>query len=339
MGASWMDAPGIRSQSCEVNVRRRKSFDESQPTLFELQPLSPREVPIKRLRGCIWTAHKAQLIQCYLDLFVYITKHGTYIDGFSGPQDSDQLESWSAKRVLESQIRPKRLRNFFLFDAIPTQVQKLRELRDSLPPLDPKQRRRIEITLGDFNEAVAQFLANGEIPIEPTFCLLDQRTFECRWSTVEALATYKPEGTKIEIFYFLPIAWLDRAFSATSKDETLANIAAWWGRDDWRTLQHMNNRDRAALFTQRFKDLGYADVKPWPIYSDESSSRVMYYMIHATDHPEAPVLMRRAYERVGLSTPSSHLQLKLELSDLEPPTPPTPQLPEDLFGPPEEEGS
>jgi three-Cys-motif partner protein len=316
-------------------VRRRTHIDTSKPGLFEwqAQPAS-QGVPIKRIKGFLWTAHKAQLIQCYLDFFVYITKHGTYIDGFAGPQDPGQPASWSAKRVLESQIRPKRLRNFFLFDAVPAQIQKLEEMRDNLPALPSNLRRRVEITLGDFNEAVAPFLKNGEIPIEPTFCLLDQRTFECRWATVEALAGYKPEGTKIEIFYFLPIAWLDRAFSATSRDETFASIAAWWGRDDWRSLQHMNSRDRAILFTQRFKDLGYADVKPWPIYSDDTSARVMYYMIHATDHPEAPDLMRRAYDRVGLAPPSAHLQLDLDFANLKPPNPPTPDLPEDLFGPP-----
>ena len=224
-----------------------------------------------------------------------------------------------------------RLRNFFLFDKDPAQVTKLEQLRDGLLPL-PNGRRQIKVTQGDFNSAVAAFLAEGKIPIEPTFCLLDQRTFECRWATVEAIASYKPTGTKIELFYFLPIAWLDRAFCATSKEETLESIAAWWGRDDWEVLRHMKNRDRSSLFAQRFTDLGYADVKPWPIYSDIGSSRVMYYMIHATDHPDAPLLMRRAYERVGLPTPPDQLKIEFEPADLTPPDPPTPELPEDLFG-------
>jgi three-Cys-motif partner protein len=302
--------------------------------LFELPSQSvPRGVPIKRLDACLWTAHKARLIQCYLDHFVYITKCGTYIDGFAGPQDPDQAGSWSAKRVLDSQVRPKHIRNFFLFDASSSQIRKLEDMRANLAPLPSNLRRRIEITQGDFNETVAEFLSKGEIPIEPTFCLLDQRTFECRWSTVEALAGYKPEGPKIEIFYFLPIGWLDRAFSATSKDETFVSIKEWWGREDWRSLQVLNSRDRAKIFTQRFLNLGYADVKPWPIYSEEGSSRVMYYMIHATDHPDAPVLMRRAYEKVGLTLPSSHSQLDLDFTS-EPPDPPTPDFPEDLFRPP-----
>jgi hypothetical protein len=34
---------------------------------------------------------------------------------------------------------------------------------------------------------------------------------------------------------------------------------------------------------------------PWPIYERQSGGRIMYYMIHATDHTEAPILMSRAY--------------------------------------------
>ena len=37
----------------------------------------------KSLRFPLWTQNKARLIQAYLRLFVYITRHGTYIDGFA----------------------------------------------------------------------------------------------------------------------------------------------------------------------------------------------------------------------------------------------------------------
>jgi hypothetical protein len=47
-------------------------------------------------------------------------------------------------------------------------------------------------------------------------------------------------------------------------------------------------------FVDRFKGLRYKSVMPWPIYGTEGT--VMYYMVHATDHPEAPGLMRRAYK-------------------------------------------
>jgi hypothetical protein len=43
------------------------------------------------------------MISIYLRLFVYITKHGAYIDGFAGPQEPTMPEMWTAKLVLESE--------------------------------------------------------------------------------------------------------------------------------------------------------------------------------------------------------------------------------------------
>jgi hypothetical protein len=57
-------------------------------------------------------------------------------------------------------------------------------------------------------------------------------------------------------------------------------------------------------------ELGYASVTPWPIYERKGGNRIMYYMIHATDHPEAPKLMRRAYVRaVDPLEPIKQMQL------------------------------
>jgi hypothetical protein len=52
--------------------------------------------------------------------------------------------------------------------------------------------RDIHIYHGDFNSKIDEK--------EATFCLLDQRTFECDWQTVEKLARYKKSGNKIELF-------------------------------------------------------------------------------------------------------------------------------------------
>jgi hypothetical protein len=49
-------------------------------------------------------------------------------------------------------------------------------------------------------------------------------------------------------------------------------------------------------------------VKAWPILGRFHGARIMYFMIHATDHLEAPKLMTRAYEA---ATPSGPKQLQL----------------------------
>lgn len=42
-------------------------------------------------------------------------------------------------------------------------------------------------------------------------------------------------------------------------------------------------------------ELGHKHAHGWQIFSREVGGRVMYHMIHATDHDEGPRLMNRAY--------------------------------------------
>jgi three-Cys-motif partner protein len=270
---------------------------------------SDAEPEVRPLRHPIWTENKARLIERYLYYFVLVTKHGTYIDGFAGPQRDDQEGMWAAQLVIQS--KPPWLRHFYLFDADADQVQRLKTLKHferTRATQAGDSERDIQITHGDFNQEVARLLAAGRIgQKEATFCLLDQRTFECSWATVEALATYKQAPHKLELFYFLPYAWLDRALSA---QRDLAVIERWWGRSDWDRLRAMRPRERVDVIVERFKEeLGYRSTKAWPIYERCDGGPVMYYMIHATDHMAAPELMRRAYEAAVSDPPTEQLGL------------------------------
>src|SRR5258705_5799245 len=104
-------------------------------TLFPLpEPtLPPAETKFKE-RLPIWSGCKAKLIERYLFYFVHITHHGTYIDGFAGPQRPSNRDMWSARRVLES--RPRWLRKFFLFELSDPKVEMLREMWTTQPPRD-----------------------------------------------------------------------------------------------------------------------------------------------------------------------------------------------------------
>src|SRR3981081_793976 len=103
---------------------------KGQLNLFSAMP-PPAEKPIKfaPAHRPIWTENKAKLIERYLYYFVLITKHGTYIDGFAGPQEADKPEMWAAKLVLESE--PKRLRHLYFYDVDPNQIAALTDLRKS----------------------------------------------------------------------------------------------------------------------------------------------------------------------------------------------------------------
>ena len=223
-----------------------------------------------------------------------ITHHGTYIDGFAAPQDHDYPDMWAAKLVLE--MEPKWFRDFWFCDISPRGLDKLRDLRSQ----HISKTRRITVLEGDFNNKVHDVLNSGQITErKATFALLDQRTFECEWKTVESLSKHKSQN-KIEIFYFFATGWIDRSIAAVRKPETAEIVKRWWGNDSWRDLRGMDSTARAQLVAQRFKDeLKYRSALPYAIHSHRRSGRVMYHMIHATDHIEAPKLMIRAYRRIS----------------------------------------
>ena len=267
-------------------------YEGDQLQLFNWPDASPVEPKVLPIHRPVWTENKARLISQYLYLFVQITKHGTYIDGFAGPQNPDCPDSWAAKLVLESE--PRWLRHFYFYDIDRKKVDYLRALKKEQPEI---QGRTVHVSPpGDFNVLVKDLLDSGAIrEKEATFCLLDQRTFQCKWSTLKALAQYKSSSHKIELFYFLAAKWFDRAWAAVGNNETRKE---WWGRSDLDQLMGLKNNDRAQFLGDRIKDeLGYASVKPWPIFQRYGGGATMYYMIHATDHPAAPMLMSRAYRQ------------------------------------------
>lgn len=235
-----------------------------------------------------------------------MTKHGTYIDGFSGPQEPDRPEMWSAKLVLGNNL----LQHFYLFERDNQKVKVLEALKKL------HHKKHVELFPGDFNIEIHKFLGSGRIKDkEAAFCLIDQRTFECHWKSIEAIAAHRKTGYKIELFYFLANQWLPRAFSGL-RDDSIPE--RWWGRTDWRILKEMNSHERVMAFVKRFEsELHYKYVNPWPINERLGRGHLMYHMIHAADHIEAPRLMRRAYDKAARPEGAAS---QIELN-LQPPSP------------------
>jgi len=269
--------------------------DPRQGKLLDLPEQKEIERLVARLRHPIWTENKAKLIERYLLLFVQVTYSGTYIDGFAGPQEPEKQEMWAANLALNVHL----LKHFHLFEKNRKKITMLRKLRNDQPLIDHwgrKMNRTVEIYAGDFNKNISKLLNSRSIvDAEPVFCLLDQRMFECHWSTVRALARYKSVGyNKFEQFYFFAIGWLKRSIFGVKKN--LNKIEDWWGREDWKTLKTQSREDIFKEMLNRFKnELGYKHVQPFPIFERQNGGNIMYYMIHCADHDEAPKLMLRAY--------------------------------------------
>ncbi len=272
--------------------------------LFDVENISVAEAELKfrAIETPLWTKNKARFIARYLKTFTYVTKHGTYLDGFAGPQhDESREESWAAKLVMENE--PAWLRNFHLFDQSEEQVGHLNALRASyLGRHDEKPVRTVSVMPGDCNIALPAFLnANPLSDREAAFCLLDQRSTECDWATVKSVADHKRDGdgNKIEIFCFLAQGWIDRAIKSW-KNDVEQRCLTWWGKEGVEGFLRLSSHERGVLMADRFKsELGYKYAIPFPIQKYGESGRVMFWMIHASDHERAPVLMMQAYRHIG----------------------------------------
>lgn len=265
---------------------------------WDIPPVIGNTVEIGRLPAPIWTETKAQLIANYLRLFLMITKHGVYIDGFAGPQDKSNADSWAAKLVLE--LKPPWMKSFFLCELAKTSYDFLASMLSEQPSV---RGRQIEHKRADFNQWIDEVLASGAVKDKTAcFALLDQRSTECHWETVKKLAAHKRGDTKIELFYFFPTGWVHRAISETKDKSTLDR---WWGDSSWKEMEGVGQDQASSLCLKRIQALGYRDVKSWPISARESGEgRTMYHMIHATDHLEAPKLMYRAYRNLIGNVPA-----------------------------------
>ena len=79
-------------------TKAQETLDQTDPILIELPLRGEEEIALPQLKRAIWTENKAQLIRRYLFLFGLVTRHGTYIDGFAGPNSQISqrcgLPSW-----------------------------------------------------------------------------------------------------------------------------------------------------------------------------------------------------------------------------------------------------
>ena len=261
-------------------------FDNSLPVGGKPPTLKP---PVK-IKAPLWTSDKSRLIAEYIHHFLMVTKHGVYLDLFAGPQHDSDMENWSVRRVLKRRTGGPgipMIRHYAVCDNDPDQVQRLQMLGE--------KRSSFHVYGGDANNCVHRMLRDAPINSKTAcFCLIDQRTFECNWATVKAIARYKSEGYKIEVFYFLAQGWIDRAWESTKEK---GRLATWWGNNDYEQFRKLRSFHRADRLCERFRDeLGYAYSKPFAIYGE--GARTMYYMIHATDHYKACNLMSSAYRQI-----------------------------------------
>ena len=94
------------------------------------------------------------------------------------------------------------------------------------------------------------------------------------------------------------------------------DLGKWWGNESWKKLRGLHGQERGLFLADRFRrEFGYKYAYPFPIYEkEEGVGKVMFWMVHASDHPEAAKLMVRAYRNV-VSPLEPIEQLQIEFGD------------------------
>jgi hypothetical protein len=135
-----MPKPKPKSKPKPKKSKKKVLAPDAEPFLFVVPPKPEPEIRVAPVDRPLWTGSKAKLIQRYIKLFIMITHHGNYIDGFAGPQSAENREDmWSAKLVLE--LEPKWLRRFFLCDISREQYKFLQELKKAHADRDVRIKR------------------------------------------------------------------------------------------------------------------------------------------------------------------------------------------------------
>lgn len=289
-----------------LSVKRPTSPPITDPTgfLFDMT-LCAGEAPEENEVGIktnIWTYQKSLLISRYLHYFLAVTKNGVYIDAFAGPQEmGNDGQSWSALKVLES--RSKFLNQAWLCELDEKKHPELDRLKAEFCQGDRNLSRNLSVKLfkGDCNKLIPEALRRYPFHRKKAcFAVLDQRTHECSWKLVRTLAADKSKP-KVEILYFLAQGWMNRSFLSAKRDKKIAEIDAWWGGDGWRDFIQLTSYERAYFLRDRFKnELGYRYAKAFPMMSKGSEGSILFWLIHASDHPRAIPLMAAAYRSIGL---------------------------------------
>src|SRR5947209_18121076 len=90
----------------------------------------------KELSAHLWTTNKAKFIARYLREFVFVTKHGTYVDVFAGRQSEEAPDGWAAEQVLAMQPRTFKLRHYRWFEKDEQKLDELESLKAAWPEVD-----------------------------------------------------------------------------------------------------------------------------------------------------------------------------------------------------------
>ena len=255
-----------------------------------------------------WTRGKLDILRDYLDAFTTATKKADtrlYLDLFAGgpeniDRDSGEPFPGSAEIALSIDEPAFEVLRFF---ELRHGEELERYLRRKYPGRD------VKVYNGDCNGNINAALDQlAYLDRAPAFAFLDPNGPHYRWSTLEALAGFKPRHlTKVELWMLFPVDMFVR-FLPTDGVEVeprhAQSISAMYGTDQWKAIYRARLRDRISPSQARVeyvnlmrwrleRFLGYAWTHALEVHNERGRS--IYHLIFATDHEAGDRIMKHLY--------------------------------------------
>lgn len=258
-----------------------------------------------------WTKGKLEILRRYLNEFTTTTKNKAveclYFDLFAGEAENvDRITGepldGSARIALSIDDPPfTRLR---LFET--ARAQELEErLKSDFPGRD------LRVYPGDCNETIYKALDDlSDLRWAPAFAFIDPNGPDIRWSTLEALATFKQgRRYKVELWMLFPEPMFVRLLRVDGEEvraQDFERITAMFGTDVWSEIYQARVREEldppkarmeyVNLMRWRLEtELGYRRTHPFEVHNEQG--RPIYHLIFATDHEAGDKIMSHLYSR------------------------------------------
>ena len=250
-----------------------------------------------------WTEVKLDALSRYLQSFTTASKTARsrlYLDLFAGQvtnarrDDPGRHFQGSTVRALET-IPP--FDHLSLFE-LPPEASKLSNQLGNLFPGD----RRYRVIPGDCNDTIhheLQSLRRQGLDWSATFALVDPDKFSVYWSTLHAIASFKPKTArnKAEMWILFPHTMVQRLAGWDSAmgyaEESSRAVTSFFGTSCWRRIFERRTADGLTaaaarlLYVQLFRFrlenlLGYKRTLTIEMGNEQGAP--VYTMVFATDH-------------------------------------------------------
>lgn len=272
----------------------------------------------------VWTSEKLEVLEEYLAGFARATKRSDetlYLDLFAGRIDNVERDTNKALRgspriALSIDEHPFTRLRFFELDK--RHAEKLDEvLRQEYPGRD------FEVIAGDCNQEIKRVLRSlARFSWAPTFAFIDPNGPDVAWSTLKALADFKPPGKrKVELWILLADAMVFRNLPVNGSvtDAEAAKLTAMYGSAAWQAIYRARVEGRLEpaeareeyvnLMRWRLeKLLGYRWTHPLEFRSEHGNP--LYHMIFATDDQVGTKIMSHIYSSARTRFPANRQKIK-----------------------------